>query len=388
MHPVLEEYSDFVARVEFHLSPGANNGLAIRYPGHGDPAESGMCEIQILDDTAPKFANLDPRMYHGSALGMVAVQRWHLRPVGEWNSQEVTVQGSKIKVELNGLLILDTDLGQTHEFMQPHPNKDRTSGYFGLTGIDGPVEFREIEIMELNVGGSVRSTAATLKSTRVLFVDDFNDPGSGWPKDTPEESARNAPEHHGYQDGVYRIDANVGGWARSWPCPGRPLPEFVCEVVGRVYGDKPTSRGSLGVHVHSDHGGFQLRINSDNQLFLEPSNWTAKMHPNFPRVGPITHPAIKPGGKDFNTFVLRVKKRQVEILVNSVRVCDPVKFESDLTPARLSLGVFCDVPSIRAEFDRIEIKELSPEPAAGAPTAPPGEPNSRAVRGRDLPEPG
>ena len=31
-----EEYGDFVARVEFRLPPGGNNGLAIRYPGKGD----------------------------------------------------------------------------------------------------------------------------------------------------------------------------------------------------------------------------------------------------------------------------------------------------------------------------------------------------------------
>ena len=46
------EYADFVARVEFKLPPGGNNGLAIRYPGKGDTAYVGMCEIQVLDDTA------------------------------------------------------------------------------------------------------------------------------------------------------------------------------------------------------------------------------------------------------------------------------------------------------------------------------------------------
>ena len=42
---------DFVARVEFKLPPGGNNGLAIRYPGKGDTAYGGMCELQVLDDT-------------------------------------------------------------------------------------------------------------------------------------------------------------------------------------------------------------------------------------------------------------------------------------------------------------------------------------------------
>ena len=81
---------------------GGNNGLALRYPGEGDTAYVGMCELQVLDDTSDKYKNLDSRQYHGSAYGIAAAERGFLRPVGEWNFQEVTVQGSRIKVELNG----------------------------------------------------------------------------------------------------------------------------------------------------------------------------------------------------------------------------------------------------------------------------------------------
>ena len=84
--------------------------MAIRYPGIGDPAYQGMTELQVLDNTAKKYARLDKRQYHGSAYGMAAAQRGYLRKPGEWNFQEVTVKGSKIKVELNGNVILDTDL--------------------------------------------------------------------------------------------------------------------------------------------------------------------------------------------------------------------------------------------------------------------------------------
>ena len=64
-----KELTDFVARVEFRLPPGGNNGLAIRYPGQGDTAYAGMCELQVLDDTSPKYTKLDPRQAHGSAYG-------------------------------------------------------------------------------------------------------------------------------------------------------------------------------------------------------------------------------------------------------------------------------------------------------------------------------
>ncbi|MBX3452132.1 MAG: DUF1080 domain-containing protein [Planctomycetaceae bacterium] len=146
-----DEYSDFVARVEFRLPPGGNNGLAIRYPGEGDTAYVGMCELQVLDNDAEKYAKLDKRQFHGSAYGMAAAARGFQRPIGEWNFQEVTVNGSNVKVELNGSVILDADLSKVTEFMadRPHPGKDRTSGYFGFAGHSDPVEFRNVSIKSL-----------------------------------------------------------------------------------------------------------------------------------------------------------------------------------------------------------------------------------------------
>jgi hypothetical protein len=146
------EYSDFVARLEFKLPPGGNNGLAIRYPGEGDTAYVGMCELQVLDSEHQKFATLDDRQYHGSAYGMVAAHRGYLRETGQWNFQEVTVKGSTIKVELNGTVILDCDLSEISEYLndKPHPGKERAKGYFGLAGHNDPVEFRNLSIKTLD----------------------------------------------------------------------------------------------------------------------------------------------------------------------------------------------------------------------------------------------
>jgi hypothetical protein len=149
-----ESFTNFVARVEFNLPPGGNNGLAIRYPGYGDTAYVGMCESQVLDDNYEKATGekIDPRQAHGSAYGMVAAQRGYQHPIGEWNYEEVTVVGPKIKVELNGTVILDCDLSTVTEFAanHPHPGKDRTSGYFGFAGHNDPVKFRNISIKPLD----------------------------------------------------------------------------------------------------------------------------------------------------------------------------------------------------------------------------------------------
>ncbi len=147
-----KDYADFAARVEIKLPPGGNNGLAIRYPGTGDTAYSGMCELQVLDDGDARYAKIDPRQAHGSAYGMVAAKRGYLRPSGEWNFEEVTVKGSKIRVELNGSVILDTDLSKVTDYMarSPHPGKERTSGFFGFAGHGDPVEFRAVAVKPLD----------------------------------------------------------------------------------------------------------------------------------------------------------------------------------------------------------------------------------------------
>ncbi len=146
-----EVYADFVATAEYKLPPGGNNGFAIRYPGKGQPSTVGMTELQVLDDTAEKYAKLDPRQFNGSAYGMAAATKGYLRPVGEWNYQVMTVKGSTIKVELNGTLILDTDLSKITEFKDKaaHPGKDLKSGHFGFAGHGDAVAFRNLKIQVL-----------------------------------------------------------------------------------------------------------------------------------------------------------------------------------------------------------------------------------------------
>lgn len=149
-----KELTDFQARVQFKVPPAGNNGLAIRYPGTGDTAYTGMTELQVLDENYEKVkGKIDPRQAHGSAYGMVAAAQGYQHPLGEWNFQEITIKGSRAKVELNGTVILDADLSTvdmaTVMANKPHPGKDRTSGFFGFAGHTDPVEFREIFIKSL-----------------------------------------------------------------------------------------------------------------------------------------------------------------------------------------------------------------------------------------------
>jgi hypothetical protein len=147
-----DEYANFVVRLEFKLPPGGNNGLAIRTPSaEVDSAYEGV-ELQVLDTEDPKYADLHDYQAHGSAYGLAAARRGYLRPAGEWNYQEVTVNGDRIQVALNGTEILNCDLAQVRAHPldgREHPGAARTSGHFGFAGHNDPVEFRNIRIKRL-----------------------------------------------------------------------------------------------------------------------------------------------------------------------------------------------------------------------------------------------
>ena len=154
---------DFILRLEFRLSPGANNGVGIRTPLEGRTSSVGM-EIQILDDASSKYeGKLRPAQYHGSIYGMVAPKRGFQKPVGEWNSEEITADGRHITIKLNGTAIVDASLDdiKDEEMLKTHrdltkPEGSRgianTKGHIGFLGHGARVEFRNIRIKELKSG--------------------------------------------------------------------------------------------------------------------------------------------------------------------------------------------------------------------------------------------
>ena len=146
-----KEYKDFVFRFEFKLSAGGNNGVGIRAPLEGDAAYAGM-EIQILDhDNAMYKGKIKPAQHHGSVYDVIAAKADALKPVGEWNSEEIHVKGNKIKVTLNGKVITDADLSTvTDEAVhKKHPGLKRAQGHIGFLGHGSLVEFRNIRVKEL-----------------------------------------------------------------------------------------------------------------------------------------------------------------------------------------------------------------------------------------------
>ncbi len=150
----IREYKNFVFRFEFLLTAGANNGIGIRAPFEGDAAYQGM-EIQILDDGDAQYRGvIRPEQYHGSVYDVIPARTGYRKPVGEWNEEEITADGRRITVKLNGVVILDADLGMVREpeVLKRHPGLGRPSGHIGFLGHGSRVEFRNVRVKELPGG--------------------------------------------------------------------------------------------------------------------------------------------------------------------------------------------------------------------------------------------
>lgn len=149
-----DEFGNFVFRFEFMLTPGANNGLGIRTPMDGDAAYVGM-ELQILDNEDPIYKDLQKYQYHGSVYGVIPAKRGFLKPLGEWNYQEVIANGDNIKITLNGTVILEGNIREASKNgtetidHKNHPGLLNPKGHIGFLGHGSEVKFRNIRVKEL-----------------------------------------------------------------------------------------------------------------------------------------------------------------------------------------------------------------------------------------------
>ncbi|MBI1317374.1 MAG: DUF1080 domain-containing protein [Candidatus Hydrogenedens sp.] len=149
----IKEFGDFVLRFEFNLTPGANNGIGLRAPDKGRTSEVGL-ESQVIDEDDPMYdGQLKDYQYHGSIYGLVPATPGHVKGPGEWNEEEIRMEGSRVTVTLNGVVIVDADLLEATKDGtldgKDHPGAQRTSGHLGFLGHGDKVYFRNLRVKEL-----------------------------------------------------------------------------------------------------------------------------------------------------------------------------------------------------------------------------------------------
>ncbi|MBR1926849.1 MAG: DUF1080 domain-containing protein [Bacteroidales bacterium] len=161
-----KEYRNFVYRFEFcFLREGVNNGVGVRTPMGVDAAYDAMCEVQILDHDAPMYANLREYQVHGSVYGVIPAKRIKHKPLGQWSTEEIRVEGDRIKVTVNGEVIVDGNIrtackghnvapdgSGTNPYTvdhKNHPGMFNKKGYISFCGHGEGLKIRNVRILDL-----------------------------------------------------------------------------------------------------------------------------------------------------------------------------------------------------------------------------------------------
>jgi serine/threonine protein kinase len=189
-----------------------------------------------------------------------------------------------------------------------------------------------------------------------FFTDDYQTAKPYWSTTSPEHLRDNPNHRWGYRDGIYFDESATAGWYFG-VVPGGPFPASTIDVTCRVVGNQPTSRGCVLLKLTSGERGLQLRLDGLGRIWLAPAADMLGSFSGGPWLGPITHPAIHPGGGAYNRIRLTVRKRRLELTVNDAAVTPPLEFAWDLTPYSLGMGVDCQSPLVRAEYEALEVRE-------------------------------
>jgi 3-keto-disaccharide hydrolase len=125
-----QAYGDFLLRAQFWVSDDANSGIYMRCPDLNDITDLKCTEANIFDQRP------DPTYGTGAITHLSAIKDMP-KAGGKWNTFEVTAQGPRIVVMMNGVKTAETD--KAHALR----------GNIGLQWAQGVVKFRKVEIKPL-----------------------------------------------------------------------------------------------------------------------------------------------------------------------------------------------------------------------------------------------
>jgi len=126
-----ESYKDFTMRVEFWASDDANSGVFLRCQNPGTITDENCYEANIFDQRP------DPSYGTGAIVKVAKAPVPMPKAGGKWNTYEITAQGNRLTLVLNGVKTVEVDDGKL------------ASGPFALQWGRGTIKFRKVEIKAL-----------------------------------------------------------------------------------------------------------------------------------------------------------------------------------------------------------------------------------------------
>jgi len=226
-----KEYGDFVLKFDSKISRGSNGGIGLRFPPEGDPAYKGM-EIQVVDHEVYYRGSSQPQQRTGSIYDEIAAID-AVRPVGQWNSWEITARDSRVTIVLNNQMVINADLSRETKARQQKgpPLAERPlRGHIGFQNLNGSITLRNIMIKELDGTGIVEADGE--------FVSLFNGRNlDGW------VNVNCAPETWKVRDGMIICSGVPTGVMRT----EKQYENYVLELEWRHM----KKGGNAGLFIHS-----------------------------------------------------------------------------------------------------------------------------------------
>lgn len=349
-------YSNYAFDFEFKLPPGGNNGIGIHYPGTGDAAYTGM-EVQVLDDSSEKYKDIKPYQTHGSIYTLVPAKKAPLKPVGEWNSERILVNGDDIQVTVNGTVITEAKLSDLNEKHPKHEGAKRRAGHIAFCGHGDRVAFRNMRITELPPVANDEA-AKQAGFTRIFDGSTL----AGW---THKEADL---AHWKPVNGILKYDGKAGDlWSEKeygdmtlifdwrWAAPGPLMKRPVIGFDGNETGKQ--------VEVQELDSGIYLRGNSKSQVNLW--NWpcgsgevygyrTDKSQPAAVIAGVTPKAkADKPVG-EWNRTMITMKGDLLTVTINGQTVIENAQLPGVAAKGKIALQHH----GSQIDFANIWIKEL------------------------------
>ena len=122
-----KDYQDFELTFSYKLSEGANSGVFYR-TDPTNPVQGGF-EIQLMDDEGFKKTHgvKNAKNLNGAFYDCQAPSADPAKPLGQWNHLKLTCHGPKIRVEINGVLVIDVNVD---DWDTPRKNPDGSANKF------------------------------------------------------------------------------------------------------------------------------------------------------------------------------------------------------------------------------------------------------------------
>lgn len=151
-----DQFRNFDLRLDWKVAEGGNGGIFYRATEEGDYVWRTGSEYQLLDD-ARHADGKSELTSAGSNFALYPVPRGVSRAAGEWNSSRLLVNGTHVEHWLNGVKVVEYELGSTDWEARVRASKFASmplygrapAGHIGLQDHGDRIEFRNIRIRVL-----------------------------------------------------------------------------------------------------------------------------------------------------------------------------------------------------------------------------------------------